>query len=213
MKQNDLLTWILLAGSALLPGVLNAQAGPTATRDLQLSAFVLTGDRYTGLGGPPGPTFGLGGRNVTLTAGVDLGFFHTHHTTLAAEVRGSYPLFEGYVDGQKSISGGLRVERNFAAPTWSRVHPYVDVLAGRGEIHYVNGGFPVPPVTYLTTPSTVIGGGGGIDFDITARWALRGDAYFEHWRTPVTADGTILSKQGSGGIVYRFGTGSKVRVR
>ncbi len=148
------------------------------------------------------------GKNVGITAGADLGFYSLLGLRLGAEVRGEAAIKSGQVDSQKSILGGLRLthEPSGYGP-FGRVRPYADVLAGRGNIVYKNGGYPVPGVLYLSNPSPVYAGGGGFEIDILRAFSFKGDALFERWNAPVVNGGHIYSKQGSIGIVYRYGTG------
>ena len=166
---------------------------------------------YTGLGSSPldnGGVYGPEGRNVALTAGADLGFYSVLGLRLGGEVRGEAALKSGQVDGQKSILGGLRLTHEPSGyGLFGRVRPYADVLAGRGELKYQNGGYPVPMALYLSNTSPVYAGGGGFEYDVTRAFSFKGDALFERWKSPVALGGRMYSKQGSIGIVYRYGTG------
>ena len=181
---------------------IKAQRQPGAARTLQLSAFGLLGETYTGLGGASN---GLGGRNLSLTAGLDLGVYNLGRTGFALEGRGTYPLSEGHVDGQLSALGGVRIDHVFSGNGYGRIVPYVDFLFGRGEIRYVNGGFPAGSLTYTRTAANIYSGGGGLEFTLTRRLAIKADAQLQHWPTPVVPNGRIYAKQGSLGVLYRFG--------
>lgn len=170
-----------------------SQAVPTARRTLQLSAFGLLQGTYTGLSG---------GRNLALTAGGDLSFYHIGAVLLSAEVRGTYPLDKGEVDGQKSVLGGLRIEDRFA-----RFVVFADGLAGRGGIDYTNGGHIVPPLVYFSSTTNVLAGGGGVEVDLTRSLALKGDLQVQHWNVPFAT--AIYPKQIGVGVVYRFGAGGR----
>lgn len=185
-----------------------AQSDATARRRVRLSTFALLGDTYTGLGGA---TNGLGGRNFSLTAGVDLGLANIRRFEISAEVRGTYPLSSGHVDGQRSVLAGLRGSRTIAGSTRHAVTPFVELLAGRGSIHYVDGGYPMPPLLYSYSTGNVYSAGGGLELRLTAALSFVAEAQFQRWATPVATAGHIASKQGSGGVVYRFGAGSKAR--
>ena len=80
--MTRLLRLSIFAALVSLPSALLSQALPTAKRTLQLSAFGLLGGTYTGLSG---------GRNLSVTLGGDLSFFHYRKALFAAEVRGTYP--------------------------------------------------------------------------------------------------------------------------
>lgn len=173
----------------------------TASRPAQFSVFVLGDGVFTGLGGF-GAHEGLGGRNVGVTAGADYAFLIRGAYQLKAEVRGTYPVYQGHVDGQKDLLGGLRVERSLH--TLPGVRVYGDVLGGRGEMKYVDGGYLTATKIYLRSSSAVYGAGGGFEIDCGRQWAFVGEGQLQRWRTPVTQDRSLLAKVGSGGITYRF---------
>ena len=174
-------------------GLGRAQVGPTATQALALSAFGgATGD-YTGLGG---------GRNLSITAGADLEFRTRQLFGLqpAAEVRGTYPVNSGQVDGQKNILGGVRESWHYG-----RLRPYGDILVGAGRLTYVHG-LPDPSnrFLYLQSNSFVISPGGGAELRLTDRFALRGDVQLQRYSSPVSVSGHIYAKPITFAIVYRF---------
>jgi len=147
----------LLRGFATLAALLlfsvaaKAQAVPGASSTIALDVFLGTTGISTGLGS---------GRNAGLTAGATLGFHPFFHLTPALEVRGTLPIDQGSVDGQKNVLGGLQV-----ATQLSRFHPYANILFGRGEITYLNGGIrflvsssstPSPTTTYFRPAPVLI---------------------------------------------------------
>jgi opacity protein-like surface antigen len=167
-----------------------SQAVPTASQSLQLSAF----------GGLTGVFTDLeGGHNLSITAGLDLAFLSLHGFHPAAEVRGTYPIDSGSINSQKDILGGIRVDRRYGP-----VRPYLDFLAGRGEIDYLNGGITIGPLTYLSSSTTVLSGGGGVDLDLSHNLAFKADYQYQHWDTPVTLSGTINPSVVTFAAVYRF---------
>lgn len=170
----------------------NAQAIPTASQGNRLSAFGGVTGTYTGL---------EGGKNAGITAGIDLSFPAYHRYLPIFEVRGTYPVDKGTIDGQKNILFGLKVERQFG-----RFHPYGDFLFGRGEIDYGAGGFPnyAGTITYQQSVTNVISPGVGVDFDVARQFAIKVDGQFQRYSTPVTASGHIYSKPVTIGVVYRF---------
>ena len=191
MKQlTSRLNLILSSAILLLAHTANAQAVPTATEKYQLSAFGGGSGVFTGL---------LNGHNLSITAGIDFAFLSLHGFHPAAEVRGTYPVHSGTIDGQKSVLGGLRVDRQFGF-----ARPYVDFLVGRGEIDYQNGGFLIPPLTYLSTSTLVYSPGVGMDLDISHHWAFKADYQYQSWSTPVVSSGTIHPSVVTLGAVYRF---------
>ena len=104
-----------------------AQATSTATQALSLSAFGGATGTLTGLPADDGTGQG---RNVGITAGVDLRVGHYGSFLPSLEVRGTYPLHKGSVDSLKNVVGGLRVEHPLLD---GRLHPYADILFGRAR--------------------------------------------------------------------------------
>jgi opacity protein-like surface antigen len=191
MKQLIIrINLILCAALLFVAQTAFAQAVPTASQALQLSPF----------GGLTGVFTDLeGGHNLSITAGVDLEFLSLHGFHPAAEVRGTYPIHSGTINSQKDILGGIRVDRRYG-----HVRPYLDFLAGRGEIDYLNGGITIGPLTYLSSSTTVLSGGGGVDLDLSHNLSLKADYQYQHWDTPVTLSGTIHPSVVTLGAVYRF---------
>ena len=179
---------------SILSSLAAAQAVPTASRGLDISAFGgLTGN-YTGL---------ASGRNLDITAGIDHGFkpFLSWYPSL--ESRGSYPVYGGTVDRQKNILGGVKLSRFYG-----RLHPYGDVLFGRGKINYIHRfATPDPNFHYVRSVSNVFAFGGGIDFALSTHLLLKADGQFERYSTPATSSGHLFSKPITGGVVYRFSFG------
>lgn len=182
---------ILLAMAAGFTGRIYAQVVPAATQTLRLSAFGGITGTYTGLDS---------GKNLGITGGIDLGFSPVFRFYPSLEVRGTLPMNGGHVDSQKNVLAGLRVSRPFG-----RLHPYVNILFGRGEIAYGNG-YQVPgtPVFYTHSSSNVLSPGIGLDIDLSERFAFKVDAQFQRYPTPVTTSGHINAKAGTVGLVYRF---------
>lgn len=174
-------------------GSAHAQAAPAYIQPLALSAFGGINGTYTGLSG---------GKNLGITAGVDLRFYNLRDYMFSAEVRGTYPVDAGTIDSQKDALGGLKVERTF----FDSVHPYADFLFGRGLIDYQGPGYLNPSQTliYTSSPSNVFSPGAGVDLDLYGPLAIKLDAQFQHWDTPVTTSGSIYAKALTLGVVYRF---------
>lgn len=188
----------------LSSGAALAQAKPTAVRSISPSAFVLVGGSLTGLGADGTPTFSNGGKNLLITAGVDVGFYSFGHYTVAAEVRGSFPIDKGKIVAQRAIMGGARVSYESNKP----VRPYLDALFGRGQLDYQNGGIAVGNLLYQQTAGNVFGGGGGIEWDVLRQISFKADAQLQQWSTPVNDRGFARSGQVSIGAAYRFGAGA-----
>ncbi len=159
---------------------------PTASQTSNLSVFAGVTGVYTG---------SSGGRNLGITAGGDLaigGFFGFRP---AVEVRGTYPVYDGTVDYQKSILAGVRVERPIR-----RFHPYGDFLIGRGEINYVNAHIPSISIPLRRC----IRWAAGLEYDLTRHFAVRGDWQAQHWDTPCERLGNGLGETNDAGVTYRF---------
>ncbi len=191
MKQlKSQLNLILSAAFLLLAPTAHAQAVPTAAQTFQLSVF----------GGGSGVFTDLkGGHNLSFTAGVDFGFLSLHGFHPAVEVRGTYPVHTGTIDSQKSVLGGIRVDRRYNV-----ARPYVDFLVGRGELDYQNGGFTIGPLTYLSTSTTVYSPGAGVDLHISRHFSFKADYQYQNWSTPVVSSGKIHPSVITLGAVYRF---------
>ncbi|SNT21677.1 hypothetical protein SAMN05421770_105213 [Granulicella rosea] len=173
---------------------LHAQAAvPTATQLMHLSAFGGVTGTYTGL---------QGGRNLGITAGVDLGVSSFFHYKPGIEVRGTFPVDSGGYVGEKSVLAGVTLEHTY----FHIYRPYVDFLVGRGALDYQRGGYPSPDgyYYYVQNPSNVLSPGAGLNFDFSHSFAAKADVQFQRWNTPVTTSGHIYSKPLTLGIVYKF---------
>jgi opacity protein-like surface antigen len=191
MKFTNLLATVaIVATISPLSRSAIAQSAPTATQQLQLSAFVAGSGNFTGLSG---------GKNLDITAGADLTLLTFRLFRPAIEVRGSYPVDEGRVSSQKSILVGPKVEYPLG-----RLHPYADFLFGRGGIDYLNGGFIFGDLKYLSTNTPVYSPGVGLDYNLTHNLAVKADFQYQHWDTPVVASGSIHPKVVTLGGVYTF---------
>lgn len=190
---------LFAAAIALAPSVLLGQSTATASRAFEPSVFLGLSGNYTGLNG---------GRNLGLTAGLDVGFHPFFGLLPSIEVRGTYPMASGQVAGEESVEAGLRVQKRFR-----RIRPYADFLFGRGQLNYQSGGYIVPlqDFRYLQSTTNILSPGIGFETDITQHFALLLDGQLQHWDVPFDPTGTsngsgsIYSKIGTVGVVYRFG--------
>jgi opacity protein-like surface antigen len=191
--MNDKKTWVWLALSLAISGLSHialGQAVPSGTQQLQLSAF----------GGLTGTFTGFeGGKNLGITAGADLTFLAFRKFRPAFELRGTFPIDEGHIDSQKNFLLGPKVEYPIG-----RFHPYADFLVGRGSIDYLNGGVIIGTLRYLSSNTVVYSPGAGLDYNLTHNLAVKADAQFQHWNTPVTPSGSIYAKALTLGVVYNF---------
>ena len=167
----------------------SAQSTPAGTQQLQLSVFAGATGTYTNL---------EGGKNLGITAGADLTFLAFRLFRPSFEARGTYPIDGGDISSQKNFLLGPKVEYPIG-----RLHPYVDFLIGRGEIDY-HPPFVVGNLQYLSSNTVVYSPGVGLDYNLTHHLAIKADAQFQHWNTPVTASGTLNPKAYTFGAVYNF---------
>ncbi len=175
-----------------------AQSLPTASRGVVPSAFFGINGTYTGL---------YGGRNLGITAGVDLGFKPFFGILPSLELRGTYPVHNGSIVGEEHVEGGVRLQKRYR-----QFRPYVDFLYGRGELNYQNGGLAVPmqAFRYLQTTGNVISPGLGVEVDVTPQLALLLDGQALIWPVPFDPSGKtsnaghITSYPVTIGVVYRF---------
>ena len=169
------------------------QTRPTATRVLQLSAFGAVSGVYTGLSS---------GKNLSVTAGGDLGLPPWRGMRPTIEVRGTYPIDDGTLDSQRSVLGGIRVDFLLN----HRLRPYGDFLFGRGQINYGSGFPPFDGSIYALTTTYIDSPGAGFNYDLNEHWGIKVDGQFQRWAGPdqPTQSGNIYSKVGTAGIVYTF---------
>ena len=172
-----------------------AQDVPAAVARIQLYGWAGIGGNFTGL---------LLAKNLDVEAGLDLEIRKFFGLYPALEVRGLYPIASGQVDSQKNLVGGIRLGRHVQP-----FSPYGDVLFGRGQINYPNGGQPNPTGSFdvLSTTSNLLSLGGGTDYSLNGRFAVKGDFQFQRYASPVTTSGYVYSKVFTVGIVYRIGAG------
>lgn len=169
--------------------LLLAQAVPTATQGLELTAFGAGTGTWTGL---------AGGRNLGLTLGADLALKSYYHLRPAVEIRGTYPFHSGTIDAQKDLLGGIRLEYPLGP-----LHPYADFLVGRGQIDYQRSGFPVGNLLFIRSITTVFSPGVGADLDLSEHWSGKVDLQYQSWDVPFPP-GTLHPRVLSVGAVYRF---------
>ena len=172
-----------------LTASIRAQGTPAATRQIDFSAFAGVTGIYTGLSQ---------GRNAAITAGLDLNLAEIAHFRPALEVRATSPFDNGSVDAQRSVLAGLRVETGFG-----RLHPYVDFLAGGGQITFVHPYVRYDSIIlYAESASTVLSPGAGLRYDLTPRFSLIADGQFQRWNTVASLSGHLFSKPLTLGLTY-----------
>jgi hypothetical protein len=162
-----LLTLSLLTISA---GKLHSQATPTASKGTTLSVFGaysrISTDRESS--SISGITFG-----TDLSIYVPVGF--------VASLESRFQIAPGSLayDGQNTYGGGIRIDRPI-----KRFVPYIDFLVSSGHLSFTN-----PTTMYKRDNSVVYSGGGGLEYNLSSRWAARADYLFEHWDIGTTSNG------------------------
>ncbi len=182
--------WTISLALGLLAHTGRAQTASTASQQLELSAFAGVTGTFTRI---------AGGKNLDITGGVDLTYLPFRLLRPTLELRGTYPVDNGTLDGQRNFQGGIKVEHDFG-----RLRPYADFLIGRGQIDYGFGGFRVGDILYISSTSNIYSFGGGADLDLTPHVALKGDVQVQHWDSPVVISGTLYPVALTLGGVYRF---------
>lgn len=190
MKFKKTLTSLALLSALPLSRSTFAQSTPTATQQLQLSAFVGGTGTFTNL---------AGGKNLDITAGADITVLTFRRFRPAAEIRGSYPIDEGTISSQKNFLLGPKFEYPIG-----RLHPYANFLIGRGGIDYIRGGYIFGNVRYLSSNTLVLSPGVGLDYNLTHQLAVKVDFQYQHWNTPTVASGSISPKAATLAAVYIF---------
>lgn len=166
------------------------QAVPTATQTLGLSIF----------GGGSGVfTDVFGGHNLSLTAGANLTIRPFLGMTPSLEIRGMYPMNSGTIAGEKELLGGLKLGKN-----WGALHPYAELLAGRGEIDFQHGGYNNGTLIYKSTTSPVYSGGLGVAVDLTRHFGVQADYQYQFWTDFPPLPGMVRPQVVTGMVVYKF---------
>lgn len=170
--------------------IASAQANPAGTQQLQLSAFAGLTGTFTDL---------AGGKNLGITAGVDLTFLALRLVRPSFEVRGTYPIDGGHISSQKNFLLGPKVEYPIG-----HFHPYADFLFGRGQIDYHSPGYTFGNTVYLSSNTFIYSPGVGLDYNLTHNLALKADVQFQHWETPAVESGVIHPIAVTLGALYNF---------
>jgi hypothetical protein len=180
-----LLTLLVLIAAA------DAQAIPTAQRSIDVTAFLGDTSNFTGLSA---------GHNSSVTAGVDLAFPEFHLIRPSIELRATDPYNHGFVNSEKDILVGPRAELRFGP-----VHPYLDLLVGRGTNTFVRPyTLPSGAFLYSQAPSTVVSPGVGARLNLIGNLSAFADSQIQLWNTPASLSGHLLAKPLTLGLVYRF---------
>lgn len=130
------------------------------------------------------------------SAGADLGFTvpGLHHLEPGIEGRYSYARSTSVSESVPSV--GVRL-------TWhaGALHPYGDLLIGPGTIKFLDPALTSPG--YTQNNSKVWTYGGGIDYDVTRSFAIRGEIQRESWKLSAT-DPAFYPLHVGVGVRYQF---------
>jgi opacity protein-like surface antigen len=167
------------------------QTETTAQRKIMLSFFA---------GGTASLTGIQGVKNYGTTLGVDARLKQHFGVRPAIEVRGFLPFDSSALVSHKDVLAGIRVEKSFG-----RVLPYVDALFGRSSIRYTPY-LPDPQGVYGYTKSSsnVYSPGAGLEYGLSQRFALKGDAQYQRYSTPVTVSGHAYATTVTVGVTYHL---------
>jgi hypothetical protein len=147
-------------------------------------------------------------QKVGITAGLDLSFTPGWVTRYvpSLEVRGTTGIGSGSATSLRDALVGPRL-------TWWRgaLHPYADVLVGRGRVQYLAGGVVFRDWRYISSITTVYSPGIGVDFDVTPSFSAKVDAQYQFWQIPVVAVGSAHPLAVSAGVAYQFDFNHKVK--
>jgi hypothetical protein len=173
-----------------------AQAVPTAKEAVHISVFA----------GPSYVDTGLDrGRNASVTAGIDFELHRYLGLNPAFEVRGTFPVDKGKVDSQRTVLGGLRL-----ASSYSRLHPYADLLFGRTRLDY-DPALPDPQraFIYVRSSSYVLSPGLGMNLEISRSFSISADAQWQRLSSPVVSSGHLDAVPVTLALVYRLNSGRR----
>ena len=161
----------LIAVTALLACVFfgtraaHAQAQVAAARDLSIDAYA----GASAVSPHVGPD-----REIGYMVGGDIEKYF-RLVDVALDVR--YNSATGTYADESSILVGIR-----AARTYHRFHPYIEFLAGHGNVKFDHPDLFGNP-TFTHDDSTVYDGGIGVDYSLTPRFAVKLDAQVQRWHT------------------------------
>lgn len=185
---------LLLFVTALLPFLahnpLSAQATAAAEKKGDLSVY--------GLYSLVWPSWlGTTQTNNGFTFGMD----YLRHVRLPVaptlELRGKVSSGPRY--NEHTWGGGIKVEPNQPLGAF---RPYVTFLVSSGTIKFNQLVIDYRGLPYTSDNSLVTSFGGGLDVDLTAKWAVRGDFQYEWWS--IGTNQNFNPKALSIGVVYRI---------
>jgi len=180
-----------MAIALVLPSQTHAQQNaPSGTREAEFSVF---GGYTHSL-----PDYGPFGDNG-VTVGVD--YTRYYHRLLAPSLEARYNFNSGKTINESNTLFGLRLQADM-----QRFHPYGNVLIGASHLTFKT---PIPP-TYVHDTAFATSVGGGVNFDVSRYFQLKGDFQYEfanfgkNGLVGNTRDFTLTPTSVTAGVVYRF---------
>ena len=192
MGRPTLLSWKHLFCASLfclLPLFSHAQAAPTAIRSSAVDLYAAGAISQTDYNSTD-QGFVIGGDFT----------YHLRHFDASLDLR--YNHVTGNAVGEKSFDGGVRISKPFG-----RYHPYVHALIGYGVVTFDNPTRNFDGTLYTYDNSTVYDFGGGVDIDLTRRFALKVDGQYQYWNLGARGDANAVKLNptlGSIGIIYHL---------
>ncbi len=169
-------------------GKLHSQATPTASKETIISVFggysLVSTDRETS-------------KISGVTFGTDLSIYAPGGFIPSLEARIQIAPGSLAFVGQNTYGGGIRIDRPI-----KRFVPYIDFLVSSGHLSFTN-----PTTTYKRDNSVVYSGGGGLEYNLSTRWAARADYLYEYWDIGTTSNlqsGVFSPQIVTFGIAYRI---------
>ena len=139
-----------------------AQAGPTASKSMDISVF----GTYQFVKPDFGPYNNTGG-----SIGFDVTRYYPRlPVAVSLEARGNYST--GNSTTERAVLGGLRVKKDFR-----RWHPYGDLLVGGGTVKFSSTLAPA----YTSDKGIVYSFGGGVDIDVLYHFQVKLDVQSQHY--------------------------------
>jgi hypothetical protein len=190
MRQGQGLIWIyvfIFSTSFLFtPQSLKAQATPAAFKQGEISVYGAYARVSTDYGAQ---------KDNGAIFGAEYTHFMNWFLTPSLELRGK--VVTGPNVNQKTWGGGIRAEHRFR-----RFDPYIDFLVSSGTIQFNHPFTDASGRLYKSDNSIVYSAGGGVDYDITRRFAARFDYQFEHWN--LGSVNTLTPEALSIGVAYHL---------
>ena len=184
----------VVAATSLVPCLMIAnaahgQAAPSAIRSQSVDIFA----------GASAVQTDYNSKDKGFVVGGDFSY-HLRHFDASLDLR--YNAATGSRVGEKFFAGGGKI-----AKPLGRYHPYADLLIGYGVITFDTPTYYPDGSVYSRDNSTIYDFGGGVDIDLTRRFALKVDAQYQYWNLGTRGNVNSVSFNpyiGSIGVVYHL---------